>query len=417
MQMVKESKASENKNNYVYNVNYQALREKYDFIEKKWKDYMLVKYKKDNLNKDNINEYGMMRSVIFKNDKMVCFSPPKSLNYNNFIVDNEFKNCVATMFMDGTMINVFYDKDIDEWIPCTKSFVGAKCKFNLDSKKTFYDMFMEAMRKENITYDSLNKNYCYSFVLQHPDNKVVQNSREIMLYLTNVYKIDGENSRVYDVTNIVDTSNFRKPDKFKYKLFESLFGVTSENDEEIFEEKDIWIDFTELFTTDTLRHDIPGYVVYNANGERAKIRNINYENVKFLRGNSQKLQHRYLTLRNQNKLHDYLKHYTGDKDIFQEYQEELYDWTEKLYNEYVTCFIYKKCKLSECAYELKPILYKLHKDYIEKLKPSNKNVNFAYVKEFIKTLPVKQLMFSINYHKREDKVTTNGETTNEQKTN
>ena len=71
----------------------------------------------------------------------------------------------------------------------------------------------------------------------------------------------------------------------------------------------------------------------------------------------------------------------------------------------------------ECAYEFKPILYKLHKDYIEKLRPANKNINFAYVKEFIKTIPVKQLMFSINYHKREDKVTTNGEKSNVETTN
>ena len=83
-----------------------------NFIIKKYKDYTIVKYKKNCITNENIDTIGLFRSVILKNNKIVCFSPPKSVSYNSFIENNEFNECKINYFVDGTMINMFYDRDV-----------------------------------------------------------------------------------------------------------------------------------------------------------------------------------------------------------------------------------------------------------------------------------------------------------------
>ena len=50
-----------------------------------------------------------------------------------------------------------------------------------------------------------------------------------------------------------------------------------------------------------------GVIVYHKSGVRTKFRNPNYEFVRQLRGNEPKKQYRYLVLRQQEKVMEYLK--------------------------------------------------------------------------------------------------------------
>ena len=67
------------------------------------------------------------------------------------------------------MVNIFYDETSDDdnkWQICTRSNIGARCRFNLDSQKTFRDMFLEAAVNSDLTWDKLDRECCYSFVLE-----------------------------------------------------------------------------------------------------------------------------------------------------------------------------------------------------------------------------------------------------------
>lgn len=50
-------------------------------------------------------------------------------------------------------------------------------------------MFTEAMVLNNLYLDMLNKQFCYSFVLQHPYNRIVAPISNPQLYLVAVYQI------------------------------------------------------------------------------------------------------------------------------------------------------------------------------------------------------------------------------------
>ena len=221
----------------------------------------------------------MFRSLIINKDKIVVFAPQKSVNYNNFVINNEFFDCNITEYVDGTMINIFYNNNkIDVngeikpgWEFCTKSNVGAKCRYNLDTQKTFYDMFLDACIEEKLDFNILNKECCYSFVLQHPNNKIVKHIEKPKLILTRVYSFNEENE-IFDVTEQEKNINIDMPRKLN----------------EIRKNINNWIDFTELCSGENLPLDMVGFVIYNKEGIRTKIRNIAYENLKQIERKSSK---------------------------------------------------------------------------------------------------------------------------------
>lgn len=365
-------------------------------------DKYLIKYKKDKLTIENINKVGLFRSVvIFKDNKtdklsIKVFSPPKSSKYNLFISDesNKFNECYISEIVDGTMMNMFYDEYIDKWIVCTKSNIGGQCKFNLDSNHTFKSMFMDAFEECSLNYDSFNKTHSYSFVLKHPDNRIVTQVNKPSLVLISVYKFI-ENT-VYDVTNDNSTliQTISKPHTFKCNEFHELFG--GEFDDE-------WLQLTYVCSEKILRYDIPGYNIYNKFGLRTKIRNLSYEHVKRMKGNGQKLLFTYLRLRNNDDLLEFLEYFPEYKEEFDSYKKRLYEWTQKLYKFYVDSFIYKTITLKNCPFEVKPILYDIQNQYLNYLKPNGRKVNFKFIAGYIKKMPVQKIMFSMNYSLRNDK--------------
>lgn len=357
----------------------------------------IVKYKKDCLNSENIQENGLYRSVVvFKNIntnkyEVKSFSPPKSSNYNEFIESNEFNNCKITEIVDGTMMNLFYDDTMSEWVVCTKSNFRSNCKFNLDVDLTFKQMFEEAFESDGLTYDYFNKQYCYSFVLQHPSNRIVTPVSNPTLYLTTIYECEGTEVRYIDELHAYN--RVKKPENFKIEEFIALF--CNEYDDE-------WLQLTYVCSEKILRYDIAGYNIYNKDGIRTKIRNLSYEYVKRMKGNGQKRLFTYLQLRKSGNLNEFMEYYPEYVEEFDVYKDQLYDWTDKLYNTYVDCFILKNKTLKNADFELKPILYDIQKEYLTNLMPNGRKVTFKYIVQYVKDMAVQKVMFSMNYKHRKN---------------
>ena len=103
--------------------------------------YYSLKYNKNSINKNTIKTLGVFRSVILRKNDLVCFSPIKSLHETLFFETNNLKNIVCEEFVEGTMINCFYDKEERDWIISTRSVVGANTSFSKDTKKTFKEIW------------------------------------------------------------------------------------------------------------------------------------------------------------------------------------------------------------------------------------------------------------------------------------
>ena len=251
---------------------------------------------------DRIQSAGLFRSVIHRNQKILAFSPPKSEEPSRFQKTYAAETCLAEEFVEGTMINVFYDgenRENGEWEIATRSCVGANITYftsgKVEEEDTFKYMFMEACQNANFDLNSLSKEYCYTFVLQHPRNRIVVPFTDTSIYLIAAYKIDG-----YIVTQM-------PREMFRETLPEAIRFPEQYDFESYSKLRDQWA------SRNTDYKHMGVVVVHKESGVRTKFRNPSYEFVRQLRGNQPKLQYTYIALRENGKVNDYLRYYPEAK--------------------------------------------------------------------------------------------------------
>ena len=361
--------------------------------------YKVIRYNKSTLCYDNIPTYGIYRSIIVNSDnKIVSFSPPKSLNADCFIKKYNIKtdSLIAEEFVEGTMINVFWDSKIGlsgAWEISTRNTVGATSSFyKSPNSKTFRAMFLEASAHNNLDLDSLHKNFCYSFVLQHPENRIVVPFKLPQLYLISMYIIDDsirDNIKVYSV----DKSNFLSLHPNTTIKIPELYNWTT------------YADLIDKYASMNTSYDILGVVIYNnETGERTKIRNPVYEQVRQLRGNQPKLQYQYLCLRKEGKVSDFLKYYPENKNEFSIFRDQIHLFTNTLYSNYISCYIKKEKPLIEFSEQYRTHMFNIHKHYLDELKDKKMYVTNTVVIKYVNNIHPSLLMFCLNFQMRKRNV-------------
>lgn len=364
--------------------------------------YKVLRYDKNFLSCDLISSYGLCRSVIINNNnKVIGFAPPKSIPCQDFI-QKYSENTIgikAEEFIEGTMINVFWDDSIGltgGWEIATRNTVGATSSFYKGPKaKTFRQMFLEAAKETNVLLENLEKEICYSFVLQHPENRIVVPFKKPELFLVAAYNIHNNENKIYVVD--IDLENIQ--DKFKALNFSVQFPKIY-----TFQK---YADLIEKYASMNTSYDIVGVILYNKiTGERSKIRNPVYEQVRNLRGNQPKLQYQYLCLRKEGKVSDFLKYYPENKRYFSEFRDQIHLFTETLFSNYISCYIKKEKPLSEFTTQYKTHMFNLHQRYLNELKLINLFVNSTVVIKYVNELHPSLLMYSLNYHMRKRNIDT-----------
>ena len=364
--------------------------------------YSIVRYDKNLLSVDLVPTYGLCRSVIVNsNNEVICFSPPKSIKSENFIqhYSPDSKDIIAEEFIEGTMINVFWDSSLGingGWEISTRNTVGATSTFYKGANsKTFRDMFLEAAKECNLEIAKLDTKYCYSFVLQHPENRIVVPFKKPQLYLIGMYFIVNEFDNCYVhvgtreglmegyfINDLKTTVKF--PEVYKFSSYAELI---------------------EKYGSMNTRYDIVGVMLHNiATGERAKIRNPVYEQVRNLRGNQPKLQYQYLCLRKEGKVGEFLKFYPENKREFSAFRDQVHLFTETLFNNYVACYIKKEKPLCEYPDKYRTHMFNIHQKYINELKEDKKYVTNTFVQKYINELHPSLLMFCLNHDLRKRNV-------------
>ena len=358
-------------------------------IEKEKNNRFIIRYKKDRINTINVNDYGLFRSIVTDGNSILSFSPPKSIDLDK--LRNISKECdiECLEYVEGTMINMFYDT---QWKIATRSNIGAEFKFNFDSNLNFRQMFLEAFSNQGLEFDMFSKKYSYSFVLQHPENRIVVPFNKTNLILTNIYQCNNSDNK-----KVIEIDIFNKENDWisnnNYKLIQLPKKMTT-----ILKDENLSINDIKSMVHSGLDYTIQGAVFINRKlGIRSKIRNQNYENVRELKGNSPKLQYQYYNLRNYGKVKDFLKYYPEHKKKFTEMRAQLHNWTLELWNNYFKCYVEKQKPLKEFPFEFRTHMFQLHKIYVNELRLEKKHVNKKVVINYVNDLPPDYLMSSINY--------------------
>jgi len=347
--------------------------------------YNIVSYNKDVLTADAISTYGKYRSVIINDmGAVVGFAPPKSISAETFIATHPVvcENLVAEEFVEGTMLNVFFNAGV--WEVATKQTIGANVRFYTNNVDTFYSMFLDAMQNIGLTLDMLDKKNSYSFVLQHPKNRIVVPFQNATLYLVAVYQITFvEETNMYNIVNV---------------------GVTPElalcvNTPAIYHGWRTYEDLIQEYASINTRYECLGFMMRNRlTGERTKIRNPVYERVRRLRGNQPKLMYHYLCLRKEGKVGEFLSYFPEHKSAFAMYRNQMHVFTQNIFQYYIQCYMKKANPLSEFPPQYRPHMFNLHRTYIDALKEQHQHITKAFVIAYVNTLHPSQQMYWLNHN-------------------
>jgi hypothetical protein len=370
----------------------QSLLKGMKLTNKKWKSggnvHSILKYTTRSLNHDELQTLGLLRSVVLdQHGKILAYSPPKcivpSLNTNNNNDNNNNNNNILVEeLVEGTMINVFYHKpngqeEGADWDLATKSCVGGNIVFHSveanesmqEQKKTFRRMFLECMNEAGLEFDALQRDCCYSFVMQHPNNHIVRQIRAPTLYLIAVYKVDNENLVVEEQCrdehlariNSNNHNNNNHNNNNNNNNEKTLVRLPLQ-----FTDVDLRV-LQDIYTSANAPYDFPGLVCRElSTGARFKFRNPNYELAKNLRGSEAKLLFQGLSLRQQGKANEY-----GEK-----VQAQLHAYATQLFETYIGCYVKKDRPFPA---EFKTHMFQLHQMYKEKKERITLEKTVAYV--------------------------------------
>ena len=422
--------AEQNKENMNHSSEIEKALNSLKLTMKNWKTdtgmYSIIKYEKQSfvLTCEDYESIGLLRSaVVDEAGRIVAYSPPKcvylseerekAFNENNVMTkpsDTTTNEWYAEEFIEGTMINMFYSEKGGEggeggagsWEIATKSTVGANVVFyapknpketvEIREKDTFRNMFFETCAKIGFKYEELPREFMYSFVLQHPKNRIVLPVNDAAIYIIGVYSINHD---TLDVTQLSSAG-----------FAEKYGGGVILRPKQLFAENYSVEGFKKEYASMNSSYNMMGVVFCNmVTGERMKVRNPMYEMVKNMKGVEQKLQLQYLTLRHGGRIADYLKSYPEYKGDFGLFRSQLHGFTRSLHQNYLDCFVFKKRPFSEFPQQYKKFMSGLHKKYLEELREIKGSVTFTYVVEFVNTQNPMLLMYSLNYVVREHKKT------------
>ncbi len=304
-----------------------------DYVKVKDIIYENTKYIIYNLESEYIPNFNLKnriyRSAITMDGKLVALAPSKSLPNDVFQSDVIItsKKFVVNEIIEGTMINLFWNGET--WEIATKKNVGGNYFFfrnNSGNQQTFRQMFLEAFLQlnqgafdlQNLPFD---KSYCYSFVLQHPNNHIVRLIKKPKLYFVHCYKLGENNSFSY--VNPKEHPNYADFVKLGFEFPRNLM------DDYQIDEINKWLenpmnDYTNL-----------GIMITDQEtGLRTAYYNKKYLEVKALRGNNPSLHFQYLMLRKVGKVSEFLKYFPCYRKQFNSFYEHFRLFSERIYKLY-----------------------------------------------------------------------------------
>jgi hypothetical protein len=166
-------------------------------------------------------------------------------------------------------------------------------------------------------------------------------------------------------------------------------------------EFDKYSDLIDKYASMNTSYDIVGVVIHNMiTGERTKIRNPVYEQVRNLRGNQPKLQYQYLCLRQEGKVKDFLTYYPENKKDFSAFRDQIHLYTNTLYTNYVSCYIKKEKSLMEYSEQYRTHMYNIHQHYMTELREKKLYINNTFVQKYVNEIHPSLLMYNLNFNMR-----------------
>lgn len=339
-------------------------------IVKDWKERLLITYPKCDTNGNGTGgTQGTLdfndpfvrecRGIILTKDplEIVCYSMDKLYQSDEFSEEEleqffDDANWVVEELLDGSLLKLYWYND--QWTIATNRCIEAK-KARWANYRSFYDLFQES--KGELDLSRLNKRCSYSFVLCHPENRIVTNHQKAKI--VHVATRDLET-----LEEINEDVGVEKPLQLKMD----------------------WDTLQERLQTNPFY--IPGYVLKTKDNRRIVMKCENYKKVKKLKGNSQDLTYRYLQLQRENETQ--FKEFLSYFPEFVWIDTQLETLAREVHQTYMEFFV--KREKSRVNRDLWELMRELHILYLRTHVPTS----LAKVRQHLKSYPLDKLSRLIN---------------------
>jgi len=315
-------------------VNTKYIRGLYD-------DYYILQYSNLGI---SFNDYKntLYRSVVFSNPQkqVLSFTPMKSMQVSDFIENypSITDNIYINEYIEGLMVQLFYDHRINKWIMGTKGGIGGNYCFGAEKKKdsmTFYDMLLDALhtnRNETLNKTSLLEffptKFSYTFIMQHPKNTIITPVDRPHLYIVSVYFINSEDNQVEYVSPLEYES---------WPAFKNIDGIIE------FPKQYLYSDYKSVINDCEENKDIghAGVIITNTiTGRHCRIKTPVYELFKKTLNIDAETEYLYLCIRRINRVKEFLKYYPKYKRAFHKLNEQYDNMVKTVYQYYCDYYIY-----------------------------------------------------------------------------
>jgi hypothetical protein len=293
--------------------------------------YALVYYKKGNTDP----RASTFRSTVWdmQQNRPLYIAPARMLPLD--ALDPDATGFTTEEFMDGFMINMFWAGEANAWKLTTRTQLDASGHFY--SKRSFAELFWEAFAGRGLTVEDLDKGMGYSWVVQHPEERVVVAPAYGIptLTLVNVATLSPD---------AVLSDKLRALQPATYPL--TTVAVVRE------------FVFTE---GRRLGHQFQGVVVTHA-GQRYKMRSSQYEAARVLRGNQPKRPYAWLEHWGAGTLPAYLRLFPEEACEAEEMVGRFKECTQEAYDLYVKVYRERAFPLKEAPQKYRKLLWEARQD-------------------------------------------------------
>jgi hypothetical protein len=339
--------------------------------------YAILRYDKAFQTSQTLHD-GFFRSLVWDTvtNRPVCVAPPKACEQASeqaFVASEQASSTPyrCEEFLEGVMVNAFLDASGTVQL-ATRSKMGATGIFY--SRRSFQDLLVDALQQKGIATiqgikQILGIHTFASFLLQHPEHRIVSKITVPSLYLIHRGSVSEDGTVILQevndgafaiptITVPVNTS----PEALVIQLAEQRGWQ--------------W----------------QGLVFKDGHGSRWRLRSKAYTMVRTLRGESPRQDVQFLNLRSKGMMETYLYYYPEEKDAMWDLEGSLRNLTHTLYQQYVTVHIKHQRKFAELPPFWKPHVFSLHSLFLGTLKQKGHFIRKQEVIQYMNHLPIPRVL-------------------------
>lgn len=338
--------------------------------------------------------------IIDKRTLKPIVSQYNKILYNNeaitFLKDKQWSNVCVQKCYEGTLIIVFNHNDT--WYVTTRRCLNAKDSTWVRNN-SYYDMFVDAMENK-FTFDDLNKDYCYHFILVHYKNRNIVNYGHLGHDYKELFHISTTEKYTLKELDLKINNNVKSIQEETFTTLDDLIIELKKYDEQ-----------------DKKKHCVTfeGYILKYYTGPvhqspfiTLKLQTDIYETLMKLKPNNSNLFQCYLELYQKDKLNDFLPYFTkygldvikrihGSMQTISKEMLDLYHMTRGRKNEEIYGNLPNQYK--KCLYEIHGIYVKSRSnDFVngkditeEKMDGNIRSINVFDIYKYLKNLPFTEL--------------------------